>query len=416
MVGATLVNCDAEGIKFLFDILQEVSGILQEAELPSAKMAAMNGVKSVLKEALEGYRRSGDDTGTNECQNLSERESGSGDSEDVNETSNVEEWNFGKLCKWILDQIRANSLGDNGNCKQIMFKLEERCASPKTENETSDQAVHADTSQGGAIEGAHDFSPISLLPVELLQYIFSLVASPPLWIRAPLVLSLVNSHFRTIVLDLPSLWAAVDNSLPLTILQLYITRSKIAPLDVLTRTDDPPSESTCSAEDWYNFLHDEATRIEHMAVVGDPLDMVLGLVSLVIEGFDLDCDEPHDQPIRSQVILNSLEKLELTDVSITDMDILSLYLSTPNLSSLSITSSAPCDGITDFLAAFTVHRPQLSSLRILGFNLELRELKRSLGNLANLTHLCIRGSEVADNDLALLEEGEPSPRLMVAVT
>ncbi|KAG8891955.1 hypothetical protein FRC00_012881, partial [Tulasnella sp. 408] len=125
MVGAPLVNCDPEGIKLLFDVLQEVSNVLEDAGLQPVKMNAMNGVKLVLRETLEGYRRSGDDMGTWESQNLSESACGARDSAHVNDTSDVEEWSFDKLCKWILERIRENGLEDNGKCKQIMLKLEE---------------------------------------------------------------------------------------------------------------------------------------------------------------------------------------------------------------------------------------------------------------------------------------------------
>ncbi|KAG8958552.1 hypothetical protein FRC00_002610 [Tulasnella sp. 408] len=126
MAGATLADCDPEGIKFLFDVLQDVTDVLEDGSFPSAKMTAMNGIKSILSEALEGYRWSGDDAEAAESQNLSERECGTGDSEHVNDNFRGEGWKFQSLCKWILEEIRAQGLEDNGRCKQITLKVEEK--------------------------------------------------------------------------------------------------------------------------------------------------------------------------------------------------------------------------------------------------------------------------------------------------
>ncbi|KAG8920428.1 hypothetical protein FRC00_010039, partial [Tulasnella sp. 408] len=133
------------------------------------------------------------------------------------------------------------------------------------------------------------------------------------------------------------------------------------------------------------------------------LDGVLGLVGLVMEDLDLD-DDASDLPIRSLVALDLLEEMEFANVSITDMKVLSRYLSTPNVSSLSITSSEPSNGIIEFLTMFTVNHPKLSSLRILGFRMELKELKNMLNNnLESLTRLHIRASDLPGDRLAALE-------------
>ncbi|KIO26965.1 hypothetical protein M407DRAFT_23790 [Tulasnella calospora MUT 4182] len=393
-----------------------------------------------------------------------------------------------------LDDVQLNK-------PLAMFRY--KLTDPKTAKCASTQAQQEDTPQGEAIEYARGQSPIFHLPVEILQHIFRLAALPHLWIRAPLVLSFVNSHFRTIVLDTPSLWTAVDNTLPLPILQLYIARSRNEPLDVLTKAD-----STWSKEDILGPLNVESTRIKHMAVVGshpdflsdwarqidrddegfmftsltklalrvingtrdrtfcptwvnfpslrelwiqgcwcrgwvgpgDPfpptlqrlrlskvspvclvvlinaLDGVLGLVDLVMEDFALDPDELSVPETRSRVTLDFLEELGFVNFSIADINIISRYVSTPNLSTLSITSSGPSDGIADFLLPFSDHHPHLSSLCILGFNLELGGLKHALHNLINLTHLRICAFGLTDDDLALLKEGTLFPRLTVVIS
>ncbi|KAG8891172.1 hypothetical protein FRC01_014861, partial [Tulasnella sp. 417] len=247
MLGVALVNCDPDGIAFLFEILKDVEDVLAEVGSTSNKMTEINMVKAVLSGALERHGRSGHGRSTYESLDPPERECGAtGDSDRSNDGSRVEEWDFDGLCKWILDKVQENDLEKNEKCRRIIAKLEARSkmVDPKTTKTPSSQSQRDEFFQGEATHHDHSQSPISLLPVEILQHIFWLAASPHLWIRAPLVLSLVNSHFRTIVLDTPSLWTTIDDSLPRPILQLYCARSKKEPLDVLTRADRLPKGST----------------------------------------------------------------------------------------------------------------------------------------------------------------------------
>ncbi|KAG8900019.1 hypothetical protein FRC01_010285 [Tulasnella sp. 417] len=504
MFGVALVNCDPDGIGFLFEILKDVEDVLAEVGSTSNKMREINMVKAVLSGALERHGRSGHGRSTYESLDPPERECGAtGDSDRSNGGSRVEEWDFDRLCKWILNQVQENGLEKNENCRRIIAKLETRCeiVDPKTTMAPSSQSQRDEVSQGEATQEDHSQSPISLLPVEILQHIFWLAASPHLWIRAPLVLSLVNSHFRTIVLDTPSLWTTIDDSLPRPILQLYWARSKKEPLDVLTRADRLPKGSTCSHNDWLDFLNMESARIVHMAIAGndpgilkdwglrirrdegwifksltklairlingahdrtlcprwdpfpnlrelwiqgcwcrgwvgpddpfpptlrqlrlsntrgvslsiliDALEGVLGLVGLAIEDISLDSDEVVDllgSP--SRVTLEFLEKLEFADVSFGDIRDILRYVSTPNLSSFSITTSGPSVEITEFLEDLAVGHPRLSFLRIVGFNVDWGRLKGSLHSLATLTHLDIRTSDLSNDGLALLKDGAVSP-------
>ncbi|KAG8940720.1 hypothetical protein FRC00_012846 [Tulasnella sp. 408] len=132
-----------------------------------------------------------------------------------------------------------------------------------------------------------------------------------------------------------------------------------------------------------------------------------------MENVDLDPDDLPDPETASQVNLVFLEELELVNVEVADAREIWCYLSTPNLSSFSITFPAPSDGITDLLETFTAKHPQISSLRILDLKVDLKLLKRALHNLANLTRLHIRASDCTDDDLASLRAGTFFPQLTV---
>ncbi|KIO26967.1 hypothetical protein M407DRAFT_23792 [Tulasnella calospora MUT 4182] len=500
MAGVTLLNCDPDEVKFLFGVLQDIKGILGDAGPRSTtKMMEMNAVKDVLNKALKIHRLSSDDAVTCESQNPSGSECDVGDLNHNKDAPGGEQWKFERLCKWILSQLQANGLEETEQCRGIIEKLEARCglADQQPAKGIPHKARPCTTPLDDAPKGAHNPSPIFTLPDELLQHIFRLAALFHFWVRAPLVLSHVNSDFRSIVLNTPSLWTAIDESLPLKMRKLYIARARDVPLDVLTRLDYQDQESTGQDEDWLNFLGKKSSRIGQMTVAGDnprgisewgrhvkgviftslttlaicvmndqcniaacpkwasfprlrdlwirgywcrgwvgrrdpfpptlrclrlskvisvsvpvllkALDGIRGLLSLAMEDFSLDLEE-HYPPLTDGVTLAVLEKLEFRNVPVTDMISISLSVSTPNLSSLSLMSSGPSNRITNFLAPFTAEHPQISSLRLLGFNLELQELKVVLHNLASLTHLHVRASSLTDNDLAILKKGNLLPR------
>ncbi|KAG9044007.1 hypothetical protein FS837_008878 [Tulasnella sp. UAMH 9824] len=501
MVDKAFDNGNPDDITLLSDVLDEVTVLLRDAD-PQSKRA-ISAIKVILSEALDKHRRGGNDASTRESSSFCE--CGAGDTNGNSRIKNLRDSERLYQCALrILNQIRANGLEGDEKWKEIMSTLKARCelTDSKIAKGTSDQAVPTDTLQVGAVKGHHDFSPISFLPVEILQQIFWLAALPHLWIRAPLVLSLVNSHFRSMLLDTPFLWAVVDNTLPPPILRLYLARSRNEPLDVLTKTDHPYSYG-----DWFDFLKVESIRIKHMAVVGNYPDLlsdwgrelqrdegfiftslsklafrvingndnqtlcptwnhfpnlrelwiqgcwgsgwvgpgdpfpptlrrlrlssisslillelvealcgVLDLVSLTMEDVGLDPDDLDLPETTSQVNLNFLQELEIVNVQVADIRDIWRYVSTPNLSSFSITSSGPSDEITDLLETFTVKHPQISSLRILGLKLDLQLLKGTLHNLANLTLLHIRASDRTDDDLAALKDGTFFPRLTVVVS
>ncbi|KIO26968.1 hypothetical protein M407DRAFT_23793 [Tulasnella calospora MUT 4182] len=291
MEGVTLSNCHADGVKFLFDILEDVKAVLEEESPRSTEMIELNAVKSVLSEALERYRWRSDDTGADESQNPAEGGSDAGDSDHNTGGRGKEEWDFERLCKWydrniaffqavslfrlngspfrILGQVQATGLEDE-KCQTIIDRLEARCglADAATAKGTSSQARPDNSSMSKAVEGLCNCCQISLLPVELLQHVFRLASPPHIWIRAPLILSHVNSHFRTIVLDTPSLWIAVDDSLSFPILELYVARSRNKPLDIVTRVDHIYHESDRSEDNWIEFLNMGSSRVGQMTIAG----------------------------------------------------------------------------------------------------------------------------------------------------
>ncbi|KAG9044009.1 hypothetical protein FS837_008880 [Tulasnella sp. UAMH 9824] len=473
MVAVTLLKCDPDEVKLLFDVLEDIKGSLEDAGPRSTKMPEMNTIKDVLNKTLESYQWSGDGAVTRGSQGPSGSECDAGEVKHHMDGLGEEQWEFERLCRWC------------------------GLADMKPATGTSGEAGASDIPLAETTQGLRNSRSIFILPDELLQHIFRLAARSRIWVRAPLVLSHVNSDFRSIVLNTPSLWTYIDESLSLQMRDLYIARSKDLPLDVLTRLDRREQESSGSDGEWIDFLEDESSRIGQITVVGndpgrilawgrqvkgivftsltklavclsndqnsiaacpkwacfphlqdlwirgywcrgwvgkgDPfppdlrrlslskvtavstpvllkaLDGVPGLLSLTMEDLYLDLEEQYP-PLMGGVTLASLEKLEFTNVPVTDMSSISLSVSTPNLSSLSLIYSGSSNRIIDFLAPFTAEHPQISSLRLLGFNLGLQELKVVLRNLANLVHIRVSASSLTDNDLTLLKKGNLLPR------
>ncbi|KAG8896131.1 hypothetical protein FRC01_011991 [Tulasnella sp. 417] len=255
-------NCEPEEIEFLSDILEDLEAVIGDTGARAAQATQLKAVKSVLSEALERHRLGGDGNGLDESQNLSQRECAVGDSSHSVNGSSGEEWEFERLCKWILNQVQAAGL----ECQGIINKLQARCgtADAATAKGNPIQARQYNNPLGEAVESHSNSCYISLLPVEVLEQIFWLAASPHIWVQAPLVLSHINSYFRGIVLDTPSLWVALDESLSLPILKLYAAHSRNEPLDIFTKIDH--ILSAIMTADWIDFLNMESGRIRQMAI------------------------------------------------------------------------------------------------------------------------------------------------------
>ncbi|KAG8913399.1 hypothetical protein FRC01_004569 [Tulasnella sp. 417] len=403
MVGVTLINCGPEEVKFLSDVLEDVKGLLEDAGPQSTQMTEMNTVINLLNKTLENHRRDTEDAVACEPPNPFRSGNDVGDLNHNRDGLEGEQWELEKLCKWIL--LQANGLQENEKCRGIIAKLEARCGLA-----SSKPAKGIETT-----EGIHDPRYIFILPDELLQHIFRLAILPHFWVQGPLVLSHVNADFRSIVLNTPTLWTTIDEGLSPHMRNLYVARSKDVPLDVRPRLDHDPDPSE-SGDDWPELMGLECSRIGRMIIAGKQtrlllkaLDGARGLLSLTIEDLFLDLEE-HYPPLAGRVILPLLESLEFANVPVTDMDSIALNVSTPNLSSSWIASSGPPSRIADFLIPFTADRPQISSLQVLGYNLELQELKVVLHNLVNLTHLHIRTFSLTENDLTSLKNGNLLPR------
>ncbi|KAG8913974.1 hypothetical protein FRC01_004288 [Tulasnella sp. 417] len=503
MSGPMVSNCDPDEVKFLYDVLDNLKAVIEDTTGDQSTRTELKEMESVLSDALERLQWSSDGKGLHESQNLSERE---GDIRDSHQSANGprgEEWNFERLCKRILNQVQATGL----ECQAIIRKLEARCgiADAVTANGTAIQARPYNSPLGKEAESRFNSCYISLLPVEVLQQIFRSVASPHNWVQAPLVLSHVNSYFRAIFLDTPSLWVALDESLSFPLLNLYVARSKSEPLDILTRIDRLFDESAGLEDRWIHFLKTESSRVGQMKMAScipdnltewgrrlrplvftsvaeltvcsmdstddvsacpiwvcfpllrqlsiergwclgwvghdDPfppslrsltftkisevypstlleaLGGVLDLVRLVLEDFALNPDDIEGRPAPSPVTLTCLEELELKNVTVADIEAISLLVATPNLSSLSITIPDSSDGGLDFLTTFTAKHPRLSSLGIFGLKLVSQELEMMLHKLPNLTHLHIHGADLTEDHAAFLKsETTPFPRLSLIVS
>ncbi|KAG8894331.1 hypothetical protein FRC00_009086, partial [Tulasnella sp. 408] len=271
MVTVTLLKCDPDEVKLLFDVLEDIKGSLEDAGPRSTKMPEMNTIKDVLNKALESYRWSGDDAVAHGSQNPSECDAG--EVKHDMDTLGGKQWEFERLCRWILSQLQANGHEESEKCRGIIDKLGARCglADTKPAKGISGEARAGDIPLAETTQGLRNPRSIFILPVELLQHIFRLAARSRIWVRAPLILSHVNSDFRSIALNTPSLWTYIDESFPLQMRDLYISRSKDVPLDILTRLDHHEQESTGSDGEWINFLKEESNRIGQITLVGsDP--------------------------------------------------------------------------------------------------------------------------------------------------
>ncbi|KAG8971863.1 hypothetical protein FRC05_010530 [Tulasnella sp. 425] len=254
----TLLYCDPDDIKFLCTIFDDVKAVLGDAGTRSIEMKGLGTVRSILNEVLAGHRcQSRDDTSVDESQNPSDLECAEDSVEGDHDESWTEEWEFGKLCRWILDQAQAYCLeGD------------EELADLETENDPFKQSRREEAPRSEETESARDSCPISLLPIELLQDIFRLTTPPRHRVRTPVVLSHVNSHFRTIALSTPSLWTVLNDSLAIPLLELYAARSGNEPLDMTIRTDYLLGKYKQSVQDWFEFLVTESARFERVTVLG----------------------------------------------------------------------------------------------------------------------------------------------------
>ncbi|KAG9044005.1 hypothetical protein FS837_008876 [Tulasnella sp. UAMH 9824] len=214
----------------------------------------------------------------------------------------VEEWEPKDLSRWqvsfavrILNELRAlGPLDPSVRRVNMRQRLEERLAVPE---DTPDAEALPDVLSSSTDHGTDMFKPvqedaaipcpISSLPVELLQDVFHHARSSGKEIRIPLTLSYVSPHFRSVALGTPSLWTAIDNLLPLPIVELYIARSGEEQLSFRMWADLVACMSVSQINDWVGILRQSSRRIRIMEVYGyDAMSFVRWKNSLLQSGVD----------------------------------------------------------------------------------------------------------------------------------
>ncbi|KAG8893139.1 hypothetical protein FRC01_013761, partial [Tulasnella sp. 417] len=296
MAIAASLNWDLDDLRFLFTILDEVVDMLGRSDAQSFEILWVNPVRNVLGELLGQTPESGvnGDFEIYDFRNSFDMECGEG-SIQKKYAAWVDEWELGRLCQWYdasptvlaadsflahlvaaarsLDELRTHCLEEAGKYGAIATGLEARgwlaIATPKTIQCIPDQAQSGCTSQGERVKDSLSLSSIPALPVELLQQIFRLCGLPHHWVRAPLILSHVNSHFRSIALSTPALWSSINDSLPIQIIELYVARSANEPLAILTRPHYLYNKSGGWANGWFDLLASKASRIQRITVLSN---------------------------------------------------------------------------------------------------------------------------------------------------
>ncbi|KAG8916730.1 hypothetical protein FRC01_002894 [Tulasnella sp. 417] len=223
-----LNSADPGDIDFLSKYLTDLSAVVR-GSTGNIRWRGLHSVKFLLPEIL-GHRNA-----------RQEPQNPDSDS-DKDDESWTEDWKVQDLLEWMLLEARAAGLPEEDH--HLVKRLETRLAVTPTDSSDS-SSVHATpteptTEPSIRIEPHNDDRPNAIysLPTELLYPIFKSVCSPrSLALFSPLILSHINSHFRSIVLDIPSLWSNIDDILPLPIAKLYLERSKNAPLEIRIGSD-----------------------------------------------------------------------------------------------------------------------------------------------------------------------------------
>ncbi|KAG9038513.1 hypothetical protein FS837_001214 [Tulasnella sp. UAMH 9824] len=194
------------------------------------------------------------------------------DSVSVSEDENwVEEWDLEDLYRWLLHELRGTRLFDSTVGRgDIKRRLEERlalCESILSFDEGALPGVLNSSTKGiNVVESVQEDAalscPMSSLPVELLQDIFHFTRSFRREIRIPLTLSHVSSHFRSVAIGTPSLWSTIDNVLPISIAELYITRSGEGPLHFCMSVDLLANTTSLQRNRWLDILSNSSGRIK----------------------------------------------------------------------------------------------------------------------------------------------------------
>lgn len=105
----TLLKCNPDEVKLLFDVLEDINGRLEDAGPQSTKMPEMNTIKNVLDRALESYQWSGDDAVTYGSQYPSGSGCDAGEAKEKLDGLGEEQWEFERLCSWYGQTLQIST-------------------------------------------------------------------------------------------------------------------------------------------------------------------------------------------------------------------------------------------------------------------------------------------------------------------
>ncbi|KAG8958663.1 hypothetical protein FRC00_002440, partial [Tulasnella sp. 408] len=297
--GTRLNSAEPGDIGLLSSVFADLSAILANKRV-NPEWRGLHSVGCILSEALS-HLDAHEEARTSEPLELDS---------DVEDETWVEVWEVQQLLEWTLLEARAAGLPeDSHELQRLVEPLERRLiTTPSTslsvnaKPQAPELAAEA-TAQGG-FKQHHQSSSISLLPTELLCDIFKYACAPrSLTLFSPLILSHVNSQFRSIVLGMPSLWSTIDDILPLSIAKLYFERSIGTPLDIRIGSSGPLDVENVNR--LFDYMEPHAHRVKALKVVTDDWD--------VMEGWD--------QMMARGISFGSLEKLECLNPQPSDGDL-----------------------------------------------------------------------------------------------
>ncbi|KIO26952.1 hypothetical protein M407DRAFT_195844 [Tulasnella calospora MUT 4182] len=215
---------------------------------------------------------------------------------DTEDETWVQDWEVQQLLEWVLLEVRATGLPEERHeLQHLVERLEERLTTtPDTSSES--QSTEAGSPEPAIVTIARgepeqhcQSNPISLIPTELFHNIFEFVCAPrSLALFSPLILSHVNSHFRSIVLDMSSLWNTIDDAFPLPIAKLYLERCIGAPLDIRIGSNGPPAPEDGKWDELFQCLEPHAHRVKVLKIVTDDEDAMDDLEELMCSGGPFD--------------------------------------------------------------------------------------------------------------------------------
>ncbi|KAG8901502.1 hypothetical protein FRC00_006724, partial [Tulasnella sp. 408] len=259
--GTKLNSAEPGDIELLSSVFADLSAILANKRV-NPEWRGLHSVGCILSEALS-YLDAHEEPPTAEPLELDS---------DVEDETWAEVWEVQQLLEWLIT-TPSTSLSAN--------------AEPQTPE------LAAETTAQDGFKQRHQSNSISLLPTELLCDIFEYACAPrSLTLFSPLILSQVNSHFRSIVLEMPSLWSTIDDTFPLPIAKLYFERSIGTPLDI--RIGSNGSLAVENVNQLFDYLEPHAHRVQALKVVTDDWDVMESLDHMMARG----------------ISFGSLEKLE----------------------------------------------------------------------------------------------------------